>query len=406
MKDIFKNMNLYINEKKYFFYIVPLIIYVNVTLVDTTTTFFNDTFSIYKSFAKYLCIAIIAIKIACCDIKNYKKNNYIRISIILLIFILSSYFSTNRAIIQYFFIILGAYNLDLKKIVKHILIWEGICVLVIVLLALLKYIPNRVFGRSNSKAQRYSLGFQYATYPALFIWYFTMLYLYLRNKKIKIYEYIILLTLNLIMYRVTDSRNELIFSILIIGISIVYNKLEISKVKNIINLFAKYSIIAFSIISILLMNMYNPEDNTWKKIDSFVSGRLKYSYKCKQNYNVKLFGNNMEWIGLSDIYEGKYKESEFFYVDNSYLNILYNYGLVFLILVNFSYYYLIKESVKKKDDFLVVILLLIIMHSFIDPQLIKIIYNVFILLFTKIIFDEKKIIDLSWRKKELNEQDI
>lgn len=406
MKKIFKNINWYVNKNKYFFYIIPLIIYVNVTLIDTTTTFFNDKFSMYKSLIKYVCIAIIAIKIICCDLRNYKRSNYIRMSIILLVFILSSYFSTNRAIIQYFFIILGVHDLDFKRIVKYIMIGEGLCVLFIIMLALLNLIPNRVFGRSNSKVQRYSLGFQYATYPALFIWYFTMLYLYLKQNKIKIYEYIILLTINVTMYIVTDSRNELIFSILVISVSIAYNKMKMPKVKKIVNFFAQYSIITFSVISILLMNLYNPDDNTWKKIDSFVSGRLKYSYKCKQKYDVKLFGNDMEWIGLSDIYEGKYKESEFFYIDNSYLNILYNYGIVFLILVNFSYYYLIKKLVKKKNNFLVAILLLIIMHSFIDPQLIKIIYNIFILLFTEIIFDERKIIDLSWRKKELNEQNI
>lgn len=406
MKRILENLKSFIDQKKYFFYIIPLIIYINITLIDTTTTFFNESLMTYKSLIKYLCIGVIIIKILICDMKNYRKNNYIRLIIILIIFSLSSLFSKNRAIIQYFFIILGSYNLDFKKILKYVLIGEGICVLTIIILSVLNVISNRVFGRNNSEVQRYSLGFQYATYPALFVWYLTMLYIYLRGKKTKIYEYIILLLLSIILYRVTNSRNELLFSICAIGIAIVYNKFNIPKLKALVNCMGKYSIIFFSLLSILLMNMYDPGDSKWKKIDSFVSGRLKYSYICKKNYEVKLFGNEMEWIGLSDIYEGKYKESEFFFVDNSYLNILYNYGIIFLILVNFAYFYLINKLSKEKEDFLILVLLLIIMHSFIDPQLVKIIYNIFILQFVNLIFDNEKLFNFSKRKKVLNEQNI
>ena len=153
------------------------------------------------------------------------------------------------------------------------------------------------------------------------------------------------------------------------------------------------------------MNLYNPQSNTWRKIDSFVSGRLRHLYTTKQDYDIKLFGNKMEWIGLSMIYEGKNKESEFFYVDNSYINILYNYGIIVLILVNYGYYYLIKKEEKKEntDNLLIAILFLIIMHSFIDPQLVKIAYNIFILLFVKVIVDDNQIKFKLKRKKEINE---
>ncbi len=405
MNNFLKSIKIFINDKKYFLYVISLIIYINITLIDTTTTFIVERISIYKSLIKYLCLAVIVVKILFCDIKKYSKNTYLRIFILGLIFTLTTIFSTNRAVIQYFVIILGAYDLEFKKIVKYVLIGEGICVLLIIILALCKVIPNRIFGRSNSKVNRYSLGFQYATYPSLFIWYLTMLYIYSRDKNIKIYEYISIGIINIIMYLVTNSRNELLFSIFIIFISIIYNKFQMLKAKKIFNKCAKYSVIFFTLFSILLMNLYNPQSNTWRKIDSFVSGRLRHLYTTKQDYDIKLFGNKMEWIGLSMIYEGKNKESEFFYVDNSYINILYNYGIIVLILVNYGYYYLIKKEEKKEntDNLLIAILFLIIMHSFIDPQLVKIAYNIFILLFVKVIVDDNQIKFKLKRKKEINE---
>lgn len=404
MKKIFKNIQLLIEDKKYFFYVIPLIIYINLTLIDTTTTFFVEQLLPYKSVIKYICVFTIMLKILFCDIKYYTKSNYIKIIILFAIFVTSSIFSGNRAIIQYFVIILGSYNLDFNIIAKQVLIWECICVGIIVVLAILKIIPNRIFDRSNSDVKRYSIGFKYATYPALFVWYLTMLYLYVKTNKIKLFEYILLITINIIMYIVTNSRNELIFSFLIIFISIVYNKFKMNKTKKIVSYFAKYSIIIFTVISILCMVLYNPKNNIWKKMNTLASGRLRLSNECMKEYDIKLFGNKMEWIGLSEIYEGENEESDFFYVDNSYINILYNYGVIFLILVMYSYYYIITKEIEKENYFLISILLVIIMHSFIDPQLVKIAYNIFILLFVQIIFDKKQLKKCFNRRNEVNEQ--
>lgn len=403
MKKILKNIQLLIEDKKYFFYVIPLIIYINLTLIDTTTTFFVDHILPYKSFIKYLCVFVIMLKIVFCDMKHYKKSNYIKIFILLTIFAISSISSGNRAIIQYFIIILGSYNLDFNKIAKQVLIWECICVGIIIIFAILKIIPNRIFDRSNSDVKRYSIGFKYATYPALFVWYLTMLYLYVKKNKIGLFEYILLITINIIMYIVTNSRNELIFSFLIIFISIVYKKFKMNKIKKIVSYFAKYSIVIFTVISILCMVLYNPKNNVWKKMNTLASGRLRLSNECMKKYDIKLFGNKMEWIGLSEIYEGEHEDSEFFYVDNSYINILYNYGIVFLILIIYAYYYVITKEIEKENYFLISILFVIIMHSFIDPQLVKIAYNIFILLFVQIVFDDEQFKKIFNRRNEAYE---
>lgn len=377
-------------KKKEITYILFLMIYLIMSILDLNTVLGEGSRSYIMSIIKYLCLIVILMKIVIFDIKSYSGKTYLKILLLVVLCFIVGKISNNRTFIQYLILIIGAYNIPFRKIAKSVLLAEGIAVFLIIVMSLANVIPNRVYERTNSDVARYSLGFKYATYPAIYIWYFTLLYLYIRNNKTKYWEYGILLALNVVMYILTDSRNEVICSVLIMLLVIVYNKIQSKKNKGILQLSAKWSMIVLTIISLLLSLNYSYKNETMREINKFSSDRLYLSKKALDNYGIKLFGNRIEWIGLSMIHFGNYNKKEFNYVDVSYLNILINYGVIMLLLILYAFYKITKNEIKKGNSFICCFILVIAIHSFINPQLFQITYNIFILLFVDLIIAPEK----------------
>lgn len=389
MKLIIEKILKKINEKKEIIYLIFLVIYLLMTILDLNTVLGELANSFIISIIKYLCLLAIIIKILVCDIKNYDKKTYIKILLLTLLCLIIGFASNNRTFIQYLILIIGAYKISFEKILKYVLTSEVVLVLIIIFLSLINVIPNRVFGRSNSDVMRYSLGFKYSTYPSIFIWYFTMLYLYIRKNKIKWWEYCLLLIINIILYIVTDSRNELICSIAIILFVIAFHKIKNKNFKKMVEFCSKYLMLFCTIISLLFAILYNPKINAMKELNSVLSNRLQLSHNAIEDYGIKLFGNKIEWIGLSLVHFGDYNKNQFNYVDVSYLNILINFGIIALLLILYGFYKITKNEINKGNSFFCCFMIIIAIHSIIDPQLFQITYNIFILLFANLIISEK-----------------
>ncbi|MDE5539861.1 MAG: LicD family protein, partial [Bacilli bacterium] len=92
------------------------------------------------------------------------------------------------------------------------------------------------------------------------------------------------------------------------------------------------------------------------------------------------------------------------YVDNSYINILYQYGILVLILITYGYYKLTKKAIKEKDDYLIYILIILYFHSFLNPQLMLISYNLFVLKFVDILLPKAE--DKKKNKIDSNEENF
>lgn len=389
MKQNMVNILRKIDSKKETIYLVSLSIYLIMTILDLNTVLGESKNSFIISIIKYICLAGIIVKILVSDVKKYDKKTYIKVIILTILSCIVGFVSDNRTFIQYMVLILGAYKISFDKIVKYILIAEGTIVFIIIFLSLINVIPNRVFGRANSDAMRYSLGFKYATYPSIYIWYFTMLYLYIRKYKIRWWEYTILLTINAIFYVITDSRNELICSIAIIILVLLYNKIKNKRFEKILQICAKYLMVFCTLISIILAFAYNPQNELMKKANIILSDRLNLANKALNDYGIKIFGNKINWVGLSLIHYGDYDKSQFNYVDISYLNILINYGIIALLLILYGFYKITDKEMKKGNSFICCFMIIIAIHSIIDPQLFQIVYNIFILLFVDLIISEK-----------------
>ena len=329
---------------------------------------------------KYLSVAISILKIAFIDIKTYsikqRKNVILLTTLVLIISIVSK----NRTILQIFLLILGMKDINFKKIARAIFWLELILLSLTVFASVTGIIENRIITRTGETVIRYSLGFKDCKYPAIILWSISILYLYLKKEKIKLYEIIILLISNIIMYKVTDSRNELICSVIPIILMPLIVKVNKEKLNKIIYYTSKYSMSILFIMFFIMTLMYGNKAPGSIEINKALSGRLYLTNKAMQNYGVTLFGSHIKWIGLNSVYSGIATKAEMNFVDCSYMKIMFEYGIIGILMLIIGYLKLFKDKRVKEDISLVILILIINFHSFLDPQFFVLPFNIFLLL--------------------------
>ncbi len=372
-------------------YIYSLIIYICATIITSIYVYANSIVDLPFTLIRYGVLVICLTKIVFYDLKYYKPKS---IPIVFTIFILlfaSSIVSGNRTLFQLYILILGGYRVDFDKLSKKVLIFEGGFIGIIILLSLLGIIPNREFTRAGQSVIRYSLGFKFTTYPALLAWSLSTVYLYLKRGKLKKSDYFWVLIVNLFFYILTDTRNELFCSVLTLIVFGLHQHGYLKKFYRLTEFVGKYFMIGLVLLSITLAFTYKYSNPILRQLNIFMSNRLHLAQKGMENYGITLLGNDIAWVGLSDVYEQTAKQKEFNYVDNSYLNILYQYGILVLMLVTYGYYKLSKNAAKEKDYYLLYILIILYFHSFLNPQLLLISYNLFVLKFADVLLPKIKL---------------
>ena len=112
----------------------------------------------------------------------------------------------------------------------------------------------------------------------------------------------------------------------------------------------------------------------------FFNGRLSLGRKGMVDYGITLFGQPVKWVGngLQVLLNGY--SAEYNYVDSAYLQILYQYGCLLLILILIVFSALVYISIKREKFYLTWILLIISVYCITEPRLVNLTYNPFILL--------------------------
>lgn len=398
-----KKIMLWTNKYKDYIFIIPFIIVLNLTALTLTTKFFEE-YSRIIGIIKYACLSIIMIKIIVCDAKNYTRKTIIKCILGIILTLIIGKVTDDRSFFQFFILIIGAYKVDFNKIIKWSIISEGILLFTIVILSLLGVIPNIEYGRANSEVIRYSLGFKYPTYPAVIFLGLTMLYLILKKDKIKLWEYGIILIINIALYVATNTRTEMACVVILIIMNYIYNK-KIIKINEAFRRISKIIFIICALASIIIAGLYIGNEEKYQWLNNALSGRLKLTQSAIENYGIDLFGNKIEWVGLSDIKEGTNTDSEFNMIDNSYLNLLIVYGVIAFITIIYLYSNTSKAMKYYDNGFINCCMIIIAINGLLNPILIRMTNNIFMLLFSYIVIENKEKTKEYLSNKEIQTED-
>lgn len=363
-------------KKQSFVFYIAWVLLIFSLLMDYTIFKVGPNANILLSIIKI--IRYIAYFLCCIKIimGKYRINTLLFCMIISIVFVLSYLGSANRIMCTYLLILFGSVQVDSMRTIKIAGTMQFCFLCIMIFLSRVGLVTDYVFDPNNR--MRHGLGFAWTT-TAPIVYFFTMLcYIYIRREKISYLEYIIMEVINIWLYKMTDTRMAFVLSSIFL-IFFFIERLFRHRWKY-WKCFSKFYFItpvAICVFAIMLHWNYNIENEIWRKLNTLLSNRLELGYQAIQTYGISLFGQNIHWIGFSIGRDTTSKAIGYNYVDCSYLQIMLEYGVIFLIAIVSIYMVAVYRAVKREDYYLVCILLIVLVFGITEPRLLNLAFNPF-----------------------------
>lgn len=276
--------------------------------------------------------------------------------------------------------IVAAYHIDFRKILRSVFLIKGIYFVITLIAWKLGIVENLLY--IENRGIRQSIGFTSYNQGPRELFYLICCYLIIKKKKVSFVEIGLMELLAIYMAYETSSRTTL-YSITMMLIIITVNKLmnnELFKKIFKIRLWKLMFVFGF-IIPFIAVKLYNANPLKYELINRVFTGRLGLSAAALRNYPIKLFGQNIEWItiGARQIF------TEYNYVDDSYLKMLLDYGILYSILIIILLTIVCNFIWRDKNYTLMIVLFFIAMRCMVQSELLTFQTNVFILLISQVI---------------------
>lgn len=376
-----------------FIYLMALIPYLTIAMLKTTM--FNVP-AIFSDFTMvFLLFAIVSIFVKGELSLPYLVTITIFSSIGFMVWRQTGQFTVLESAI----FVAGAYKVDVKRILKIYLWIIGGLTLVAFLASQLGIIENLRYIRPRSGIVRNSFGIIYPTDFAAHIFFLYTVIIYLFGRGNRPY---LLASLGFFFawftYKFSDARLD---AATIAGLAGLY--LLVYHHSRLTNRFLAWwswlLMISFPIISYWLTVNYRYGYSFYHVINRLLSGRLALGQSALKTYGVKLFGQNIVFIGNG----GSLRVSRSYnFVDSSYLKILLLYGLIFLVAYVILMALFAWSRSQAKDYLFLAVFTMIGVNSMVAHHWQEPVYNIFsILVFAS--FDK---LPVKWKtKKDLGNYD-
>ncbi len=340
-------------------------------------------------------LRVVAIKLAyflliVCFIFNMRKNfikDYIFIGICILISYISMKVSESNSILLIILFLIGMKELKFDKILKFDFFLKIAFIVCVILLYEFGLTENYYMHRADGTV-RSSMGFAHPNIFGTYIFLLCCEYVYINYKNMKLYNYIIILLFSLLINYFCDSRTAQIGIVALLILVYLYNKGLVDKILKIkiIASIIKYQFVILTIISYLLGILYINENRSTIQINNMVSNRIKMIATFIEEYDLNLFGNDLELLGTKAASEERRIAKV---LDNSYIKIILQYGILVYLILAFLFSKGIGKAQQEKNNILVILLSLFCVYGMMENVLILLQYNVFLLYFSKILYNKK-----------------
>ena len=256
-------------------------------------------------------------------------------------------------------------------------------------LSLLEIVPEIIITREER--QRFSLGFIYPLETMTFLLFLVICYVYLKDKKFTFKDFALINVIGYLLYAVTDARTSYLLIVGVTIVALIYSKTNLEKLLEKINTKVYYIGIAAISLGILGCGyFYRADSDFFLKLDMILNNRIRLMNEAFREYGISLFGENIRWIGYGGQTDTSLVEAIYNFVDCGYAKMLFDYGVVFAVLVCVGYAFMYKHANAKKDYILILAVTMILMVSVMEPRLISIEMNPFVLLLGLFFMKENK----------------
>lgn len=230
----------------------------------------------------------------------------------------------------------GAHGIDFKKIARVWLAISAAALAGTMVLALTGVIENLVYYRGVHR--RMAFGILYPTDFAAHVFFLAAGWAWLRERRIALWEIAAIAGLGVFCLVFCDARNSVI-CLFLLAAGLLYLKLRRREARKRGGAYEPLRPIQWLLTAsapvlaagmILLSRFYDGESGFMSALDRGLSGRLALGHQAFLLYPVRLFGQEVPMVGLGGTTE---PVAEYFFLDSSYMNILFCFGLVVLLCV-------------------------------------------------------------------------
>lgn len=290
---------------------------------------------------------------------------------------LTSYVVTKReGVLLSIITIIALKNISYHKVFLVALKLRAIAFISLITFSLLNIIENVkiVQWREDvGSITRYGLGYNHPNLLHTNLFVLIVLFIYLYYEKLNIRTYVAILIVNSIIYYFSVSRTGYYAIILMVLTTVIMkNKKSIGKIGNRIFLMVIPMCIIFTIATALVYDKIE----IINKLDQLFSGRIYFSNYFLTYYSINMFGYNLS--------------NERNLLDNGYVMILINYGIIIFSLYVISYYKIVKKFIKLKLNKELLMISFFAIYGITEGYLPNIFLNLSLMFINTLIFNNIK----------------
>lgn len=341
-----------------------VLFFIGLLLFEISNFFSNVVFiASYLKIIKFISFGIFIFSFFTLNKSKIHINvkNFFMILILMLLCFISYYKTASTMFIEILLISLNVINLEFKKVVKYDLFIKIFILIFLVSMSFMGLAKSNFVVTRNGEFIRDAYGFYHPNTFGMVIMMIFFEYLYLQKDKIGFKQYLIG-ALSVITIKLTSDTRTAIYCIIALLLFIpIVKKISTKKYFEVIS---KNLYIFLLITSLVLTSLYLNNPIMMKNINIFFSDRLKYQSYYLNLYNVNLFGNNIEYVMT---------------LDNGFMKILLNYGLVIVLFFDSIFRFNIKKSLRNNDYKLCLIFLILILFSLAESSIFYIYNNIFLI---------------------------
>ena len=356
-------------RKKEFIYLIVFSVYITALVLNSTLV---DEYEPWGSLIQYMRYACYAAAILLILWEGFYERQFWIFAAAAVVTLLSVLGSDNMTFLFYFLLLLAGKDANKRQILKLFLCIQGSIIALCVLFSSIGILPDYLYDPTTRV--RHFLGFKWTALGPIMFFFWMMVYIWLRGKKMRLAEYLILEGINAWFFYMTDARMSFYLSsamlVYVFLMRFYWQNREDRIRKNRIFVLAPAVCCIFSVAIHLC---YNEENETWAALNDFLSSRLYWGQSAAKEYGISLFGNSVEWIG----YGIQESTGTYNYVDCGYMQILIENGILFLILVVILYTYMMYKAIETRDFYLQTVLLFTLVLCITEPRLMNLAYNPF-----------------------------
>lgn len=312
--------------------------------------------------------------------KGIKAKELLVMTIIVFVFMMSYYVSGYILPVELLILILGAYRVNFRNILKtYIAVWSVLLVVTIIG-AMTGLAENLVYYQGESGERvRIALGICYPTDLAAYVAFLMFAYVCVRDEYITYLEIGVMAGLAGAVYYITDARTNFIVMEMLVVVVLLAKKFKKQFEKLINKKWAKGVCVFLPIVMCLIAwsmtIVFNADNDVLTFIDrKVVSYRLSLGKRALNDYGISAFGKYVLEKGNGGSVE---LQDDYFFIDSSFISMGVKYGLFFLLVNIVMFSGKIYRFVVEKKILIIIVMSMIAIQSIMEHHYIQYWYNPF-----------------------------